>query len=682
MNCGMKKSSLLFVSTLLLALFGCVSAERIAEYETWKASDDGIENVEFADFEAGYKEGWRDRAAVKKAVRLTKEEAKRKERERIEAECRAKEEAEFKERTAKIEEEERNAKEKADRIAKESLASARRTRDEELRKEEERVEAELVAAKGLIFDEYRRRINAYWDSEARESYRTALIGRYEDLSRFVEIGENDASALIEAFAEEKLPNATSAYEKSKERAMELQQIYNEEFPVPEKSGSDKYAVYCTLLEQLAKARTTYVRAYQELAHYYFNYKFGVLTQDELLEIDEQPILIPFFDSESEELPICKDIEGRESAFCAKYLPDSYAIYQQYRKEFAEIIRILTEASSERVAANVSRGPVFIAAFNKAVGLRDHINQMTSEYVDLYMKHRLGEMNSEELAQIDLRRATQEKSFAEKLPTVIRKDTEVADSLLINAIRSDKRNELTNGQNLKEIERRYACVVREIEEKKNKAFREIDEVKNKALQEIESDRVIREVLYTMVVIPNRDFRMQKTEVTQRQWKAVMGNNPSRFKGDDLPVECVSWDDCQEFIKRLDQKAQESGQKVHYRLPTEEDWEYCCLAGSKGEWGRRANGQEGPLDVMGWYNGNSGGKTHPVAQKEPNAWGLYDMHGNVEEWTSTAQGRYHKHVLLGGSWYEIDWRCRAHDRFWLGGDAYRIDNLGFRLVAEDL
>jgi formylglycine-generating enzyme required for sulfatase activity len=119
--------------------------------------------------------------------------------------------------------------------------------------------------------------------------------------------------------------------------------------------------------------------------------------------------------------------------------------------------------------------------------------------------------------------------------------------------------------------------------------------------------------------SRDFEMGKCEVTQAQWQAVMSNNPSSFKGDNLPVENVSWNDAQEFIRKLNQ----ADSKYQYRLPTEAEWEYACRAGTTGDYA-------GNLDDMAWYSNNSGSKTHAVGQKQANKWGLYDMHGNVWEW----------------------------------------------------
>jgi formylglycine-generating enzyme required for sulfatase activity len=123
-----------------------------------------------------------------------------------------------------------------------------------------------------------------------------------------------------------------------------------------------------------------------------------------------------------------------------------------------------------------------------------------------------------------------------------------------------------------------------------------------------------------------FYMDKTEVTQAEYRKVMGKNPSRFSGcDDCPVESVSWHDANEYAK-----------KVGKRLPTEAEWEYAARGGSKSK-GYTYSGSNG-IDAVGWYDDNSDDKTHPVAQKQPNELGLYDMSGNVWEWCSDRYGSY--------------------------------------------
>lgn len=181
--------------------------------------------------------------------------------------------------------------------------------------------------------------------------------------------------------------------------------------------------------------------------------------------------------------------------------------------------------------------------------------------------------------------------------------------------------------------------------------------------------------------SQPFWLAKTEVTQAQWEAVMGSNPSEFKGPNLPVENVSWEDAQAYLTKLNEKGVlPDGWK--FALPTEAQWEYACRAGEKGPY------SGGTLDEVGWYGDNSGNQTHEVGQKKPNAWGLHDMHGNVWEWCAdwyedTLKGGTDpagpssgvSRVYRGGSWSDVASRCRAaiRNRFDPGFRAY---NLGFR------
>ena len=174
-----------------------------------------------------------------------------------------------------------------------------------------------------------------------------------------------------------------------------------------------------------------------------------------------------------------------------------------------------------------------------------------------------------------------------------------------------------------------------------------------------------------------FSIGKYEVTQKLWKAVMGTNPSYFKGDNLPVENVSWYQVQEFIRKLNAMTGK-----HYRLPTEAEWEFAARGGNRSQ-GYIYSGSSN-LSSVAWYYDNSGRKTHPVGTKAPNELGIYDMSGNVWEWTSDIWCTDYKsprtgsnRVSRGGSWFHNAWYCRVSFRY---GDAPDdcSSNLGFRLA----
>ena len=187
-----------------------------------------------------------------------------------------------------------------------------------------------------------------------------------------------------------------------------------------------------------------------------------------------------------------------------------------------------------------------------------------------------------------------------------------------------------------------------------------------------------------------FYMGKYEVTQGQWKEIMGDSPSSFKdcGDNCPVENVSWNDVQEFIRKLNDRADGK-----YRLPTEAEWEYAARnGGNGGKWAGTNDCVE--LDGYAWHDKNAGGKTHPAGQKKPNELGIYDMNGNVWEWVQDTYDKnaYYNHsrnnpaykgeqnserVVRGGSWYSKSGDVRSTNRFYRQ-PAYKSGIVGFRLM----
>ncbi len=189
-------------------------------------------------------------------------------------------------------------------------------------------------------------------------------------------------------------------------------------------------------------------------------------------------------------------------------------------------------------------------------------------------------------------------------------------------------------------------------------------------ETDKDRIENEGPQHRVTIA-QEFWLGKYEVTQAQWRAVMGDNPSHFKDDgSLPADSVTWDDCQAFIQKLNGK-----RAGMFRLPTEAEWEYACRAATATRyyWGDDAGATQ--INDYAWYDGNRGSGTHSVGQKKPNAWGLYDMSGNVSEW---CEDDYHESYTGapadGRAWIDSP---RASTRMIRGG--YWGNSLGFRLAA---
>jgi len=192
---------------------------------------------------------------------------------------------------------------------------------------------------------------------------------------------------------------------------------------------------------------------------------------------------------------------------------------------------------------------------------------------------------------------------------------------------------------------------------------------------------------------KPFYLGKYEVTQRQWELLMGENPSDFRGPDNPVNSVSWEDCQAFVKKLNEKF--AGEGLRFALPNEAQWEYACRAGGTGKFCFGDN--EAELGDYAWFAGNSGQTAHPVGQKKPNAWGLYDMHGNVWEWCADRYAAdYYKnspqadptgpdagkqHPSRGGALVADPVACRSAARLPLD-PPFRYHYFGVRVMCEKI
>jgi len=188
---------------------------------------------------------------------------------------------------------------------------------------------------------------------------------------------------------------------------------------------------------------------------------------------------------------------------------------------------------------------------------------------------------------------------------------------------------------------------------------------------------------------KDYYIGKFEVTQGVWEAVMGENPSSFdeSGDDYPVEHVSWNEIQDFLRELNRL---TGRK--YALPTEAQWEYAARGGNKSKGYKYSGGND--IGEVAWYDANSGDKTHPVGKKTPNELGIYDMSGNVWEWCSDCYDNYYysespetdptgpsegsNRVVRGGGWFNGAGGCRVSNREYTH-QGFRYDYCGFRVVC---
>lgn len=214
---------------------------------------------------------------------------------------------------------------------------------------------------------------------------------------------------------------------------------------------------------------------------------------------------------------------------------------------------------------------------------------------------------------------------------------------------------------------------------------------------------------MIAVPGKEFSILATEVTQELYESVMGENPSKFNGEkNLPVEQVSWYDAVYFCNKLSAKcgltpvyavdgktdvekwsyAPHKGNKITgtvsqtenanangYRLPTVEEWQYAAKGGQEFKYSGSGN-----LDEVGWYSENSGDKTHPVAQKDPNGYGLYDMSGNVWEWCWDSNPNISEYRCnCGGSWCSNVYGCEVDYKYWLNANIIS-NNLGFRIVRS--
>ncbi|MBE6402031.1 MAG: formylglycine-generating enzyme family protein [Verrucomicrobia bacterium] len=304
-------------------------------------------------------------------------------------------------------------------------------------------------------------------------------------------------------------------------------------------------------------------------------------------------------------------------FARQYMPESQAVFERFRKDCAETQKLRESLAEDLRVMNraLDDDAGYCALSEKITELEKREAEWANTIKDAFFKHKAGMATSEKLSEADAVLA--KKSIAW--------ENDVLKNLIKNSLAM------------------FGVPV-------------------------------------TVKIPGRNYAFGKYEVTQKEYESVMGRNPSRFKGGNLPVEQVSWNDAVEFCKKLTERERALGRisaDQEYRLPTEEEWEHACRAGTTTKY--YTGDTEADLARAGWYRRNSDGKTHPVGQKVPNAFGLYDMHGNVWEWTSTPDGT--DRVNRGGGCGNSADFCESSYRSSISPE-FRDNALGFRVVLSEV
>ncbi len=478
----------------------------------------------------------------------------------------------------------------------------------------------------------------FWSSVASSATRT------ETAPRTKAADAQKGEGMLEAFGAQYMPNAYGNYGKVREKAIEREQLLKEKFPNGAESDTTGGGLYQKIAKATAKAISEYDRRHDELCHFYLMHKAGIMTDAELSKLDESKIcvMLPLSGKMPEEWTTPAAPKPDELDFARKYKPETFAAYERLKAVCVEGAKQYASICGDALVLDAVRGGGVLAPLASRLGeVSSQLQAIAKTLSEENLLHEVEEITAEQLADSDAKFGVAVRAFEKTLP-----------------VRDYAQAWLAKNWTAKE----WGNVVSR-------------EVPIFGLQ------------FSMVSIPGRNYAMCKYEVTQELWFAVMGENPSEFKGSDCPVEQVSWNDCQKFLEKLNALPEVKASGKTYRLPTADEWEYACRAGATGDYCKLADGSEITKSTLGevaWYDENSlmndGRQTHPhpVGQKKPNAYGLYDMHGNVWEWTSTTDV-YGELACCGGSWRSDASDCKAGRRYGSDPD-YRNRYIirGFRLA----
>lgn len=387
---------------------------------------------------------------------------------------------------------------------------------------------------------------------------------------------NDGTVLLNEFASEYLPNTYSKYEKAREKSLEVEQNLNTIFIGEIDDRSPNWISYLTATEKYSKILVDELRIQNGISHIYFLHKVGALTDEKLAEFDNTEKM-NFVHENFIVHSLVDNIVKKDNVieFAQKNMPETFALLETFEKEQNLTKRMFEDIMSDAQKLNYlkinSTHIVFLLVEYKYRELTNNYNLLMQEINDYQTKYLLLEITGGELATVDGNIGARYRKFSKNLPEYVKKG-----------------------------------VLR-----RNCKFSTIDSI-----------------LMSMVQIPSKDYLLSKFEVTQAQWYKIMENNPSSFSGWNLPVDNVTWNDSLEFIEKLNSLPEVKKSGLVFRLPTQEEWEYAFFSDKTAKDYRYTSREE--VQQTGWNWENSGGKTHPVGQKKPNPFGLYDMYGNAGEW----------------------------------------------------
>ena len=442
----------------------------------------------------------------------------------------------------------------------------------------------------------------FWASVASSATRIVTAPRLKDAD--AQKGEG----MLEAFGAQYMPNAYDNYGKVREKAIEREQLLKEKFPNGVESDTTGGDLYQKIGKATAKAISEYDRRRDELCHFYLMHKAGIMTDAELSKLDESKIcvMLPLSGEMPEKWKTPAAPKPDELDFARKYKPETFAAYERLKAVYDEGVKQYDSLEGDRLVLDAVRGGGVLAPLaSRLREVSSQLQKIAKTLSEENLLHEVEAITAEKLADSDGKFAVEVRAFEKTLPV-----RDYAQAWLAKN---------WTGAEWHEIAIREAPVF--------------------GLQ------------FSMVPIPHKHYAMCKYEVIQALWESVMGENPSKFKGADRPVENVSWNDCQKFLEKLNSmpEVKESGKT--YRLPTADEWEFACRAGATGGYCKLADGTEITRDTVGevaWFK-QFNLTAHPVGQKKPNAFGLYDMHGNASEWTATERGT-DKVLFKGGGFNE--------------------------------